>query len=244
MSAWWLRPIFSANSLVQLKESLSMVVEKTGFRYFHYCGRFPRLRTGSHEILFDNCPDAWSAWYGERGSQQSADPLRWRAQREVTPIPWHEVSQRYPELFAMASQYGLATGVTHPVHGPDGQWSAISFIKIRGGIQAEHDIRLSLANGQLLSHYIHEAVARIIKRRLDTTLPEQRNALNSGLNERERECLILVATGKTASEIARFLLITERTVIYHLANARKKLGVVNSHHAVTKAISLGLIEAA
>jgi DNA-binding CsgD family transcriptional regulator len=33
-------------------------------------------------------------------------------------------------------------------------------------------------------------------------------------------------------------------VVFHLANARRKLGVVNSHHAIMKAVSLGHIKAA
>jgi DNA-binding NarL/FixJ family response regulator len=37
--------------------------------------------------------------------------------------------------------------------------------------------------------------------------------------------------------------ISRRTVIFHLSNARRKLGAANSRHAITRAISLGLIDA-
>ncbi|MGB7543309.1 MAG: LuxR family transcriptional regulator [Burkholderiales bacterium] len=244
MSAWWFKRILAAGSLAQLKASVEAIIEQIGFRYFIYRGRFPRLRSGAHDICLDNCPRAWSDYYRERGLDARSDPLLQRAFREVTPILWREVAPRNPELFAKAREFGLATGVTHPVHGPDGQWSSVSFVKNRGGPQAEREIQLALANCQLLTVYFHDTVARIIKRRLDATIPVQQPGLpDSGLSDRERECLVWSAAGKTTSEIAALLAVSERTVIFHLANARHKLGAANSRHAITKAISLGLIAA-
>jgi DNA-binding CsgD family transcriptional regulator len=51
------------------------------------------------------------------------------------------------------------------------------------------------------------------------------------------------AVGRTTSEIAEILPISERTVIFHLANARQKLGAANSRQAISKAVSLGIIAA-
>lgn len=45
------------------------------------------------------------------------------------------------------------------------------------------------------------------------------------LTRREKECLGLAAHGMTAREIAQSLKISERTCIFHLQNARNKLGV-------------------
>lgn len=45
------------------------------------------------------------------------------------------------------------------------------------------------------------------------------------LTRREKECLGLAAHGMTALEIAQLLKISERTCIFHLQNARHKLGV-------------------
>lgn len=242
MSAWWFKRILVAGSLAQLKESFEAIIEHVGFRYFIYRGHFPRLRSGPHEICLENCPPGWSAYYQECGLDAESDPLRQRAQREVAPILWREIAPRHPELFAKARKFGLATGVTHPVHGPDGQWSSVSFIKNRGSAQAEREIQTALANCQLLTNYFHEAVGRIIKRRLDAAIPEQQpGPADWGLTDRERECLTLSAAGKTALEIAEIMPISERTVLFHLANARHKLGVANSRHAITKAIALGLV---
>jgi len=55
------------------------------------------------------------------------------------------------------------------------------------------------------------------------------------LTVRERECLSWVAKGKTNWDISQILMITERTVQYHVENAREKLGAHTRLHAVVLA---------
>ena len=47
--------------------------------------------------------------------------------------------------------------------------------------------------------------------------------------------------GKTAWELGRILGIAEQTAVRHLYNASHKLGCVNKHQAVLKALRLELI---
>ena len=58
---------------------------------------------------------------------------------------------------------------------------------------------------------------------------------------RELETLRWTMEGKTAWEVGRVLGITERTVALHVNNATHKLGCVNKHQAVLKALKMGLI---
>lgn len=62
------------------------------------------------------------------------------------------------------------------------------------------------------------------------------------LSEREKEVLRWLTTGKTSWEIAQILLISERTVNYHVQNIIRKLDAVNRAHAVAIAIMAKLIE--
>jgi len=62
------------------------------------------------------------------------------------------------------------------------------------------------------------------------------------LNDREIETLRWAARGKTAEEIATIMSIAERTVNFHLNNARDKLGVATRIQAAVKATIAGLIE--
>ncbi|MEJ1157958.1 helix-turn-helix transcriptional regulator [Prosthecomicrobium sp. N25] len=61
------------------------------------------------------------------------------------------------------------------------------------------------------------------------------------LSERERRVLELTAIGKTASEIAELLEISQRTVHAHLQNASEKLNASNKTHTVVEALRYGQI---
>jgi DNA-binding CsgD family transcriptional regulator len=244
LGARWLRSILVSTSFTQLREAVETSVARFGFRYFIYHGCFPHTRTASNDIFFDNCPEGWSAFYRERGLAAADQVLQLRSPRHVTPTLWCQLAPRAPGFFDKAREFGLVTGSTHPVHGPGGEWSSISFIKDRGGVRAETEIQHALARCQLLAGYVHDSVARIVEQRLGAAIPQsQPRPERSDLNERECQVLTWVAAGKTTSEIADIMPISERTVIFHLSNARRKLGATNSRHAISKALSLGLIDA-
>lgn len=61
------------------------------------------------------------------------------------------------------------------------------------------------------------------------------------LTPRELECLRWTAEGKTAWEVGQILGISAQTAARHLSNATQKLGGVNKHHAVVKALRMKLI---
>lgn len=239
-----LKKVLMSTSFAQLRLAVEANIARFGFRFFMYQGRFRHTRAGGNDIYFDNCPEGWGAFYRECGLA-AADPLLpLRASRHVTPTLWCQVAPRAPGFFDKAREFGLMTGSTHPVHGPKGEWSSMSFIKDRGGARAETEIQAALARCQLLAGYVHDGVARIIEQRLGAAIPQsQPRPERSDLNERECQVLTWVAAGKTTSEIADIMPISERTVIFHLSNARRKLGAANSRHAISKALSLGLIDA-
>ena len=81
-----------------------------------------------------------------------------------------------------------------------------------------------------------ESVALLQKTQLHT------DEVSETLTNRETECLNWIASGKTSSEIAIILSITESTVNFHLKNILVKLDASNRVHAVTKAILNGLLE--
>ena len=61
------------------------------------------------------------------------------------------------------------------------------------------------------------------------------------LTAREKEVLTWVGRGKTSSEIAIILGLSERTVNFHCDQAIKRLDVMNRTQAVAKALAAGLI---
>ncbi|MDB5609252.1 MAG: hypothetical protein JWP25_6152 [Bradyrhizobium sp.] len=66
------------------------------------------------------------------------------------------------------------------------------------------------------------------------------SAAAAGLTQRERQCLMWASRGKTAANIAVFVEIAPRTVVFHLENARRKPGEA-TRSASNRKIPLGLM---
>jgi DNA-binding CsgD family transcriptional regulator len=60
------------------------------------------------------------------------------------------------------------------------------------------------------------------------------------LSRREREVALLASRGETAAEIARRLVISERTVETHLAGVYAKLGVRSKSELIRRADEFGI----
>jgi len=61
------------------------------------------------------------------------------------------------------------------------------------------------------------------------------------LSQRERQCLQMAARGLTSADIGTKLGITARTANFHFSNVISKLGVLNRHEAIARAVSTGMI---
>jgi DNA-binding CsgD family transcriptional regulator len=238
----WLEAVVAVTTPAGLQEALERRVHELGFRYFVYHGAFP---DPGGELHLDTTPAAWRQYCLGRGVQCAWDLLCGRTLR-ATPILWCRIRSLHPELFDKAGEFGLATGVTQPMHGPGGEWSSLSFISSRAGPQAERRLLGALPYCQLLASLAHDAAGRIVASRTGAAAHDPRDAApgDSALSERESACLGLAASGKTVVQIAKILPISARTVNYHLVNARRKLQAASLRQAVTKAASLGLIRAA
>jgi DNA-binding CsgD family transcriptional regulator len=234
--------ILAAHTLGALEQALARSVRRLGYRYHMYRGWFARSRVDERDVYFDDCPPGWRDYYA-RHVHNRCDPLHLQALQGSRPIPWARVSHLSPQFFAKARDFGLVTGSTHPVHGPGTQWSSLSFICDRDGQDVEQHLAATVASCQLLAIDVHDAIARIM-REPPGAAPALSAPVPLCLNEREREILGLAAAGHTNSGIAGMLAISDRTVVFHLRNAREKLGAANCVHAVSKALALGLIAAA
>jgi LuxR family quorum-sensing system transcriptional regulator CciR len=62
------------------------------------------------------------------------------------------------------------------------------------------------------------------------------------LTQRERECLLWTARGKSATTISVILGLSENTINFYVKNAMRKLGTTNRVVAVVLAVRAGLIQ--
>jgi DNA-binding CsgD family transcriptional regulator len=241
----WLRPVVSATTLAEFKDSLAPVIRELGFQYFFYRSHVPQLPQWLRDTSVNNSPQGWLAHCRAETIDATFEPLQRVAQQQTAPVLWRDLSSFYQPMLKKARGFGLATGATTLAHAPGAQWTCITFVKDRDGPEAEREIQDALPRCQLLACHAHDTFKRVVKRRFGTAMlfqvPGQAPA--SALTKRERECLMWVSVGKTSAEIAGILPVSERTIVFHLANARMKLGASNSREAISKAISLGIIAA-
>lgn len=104
-------------------------------------------------------------------------------------------------------------------------------VVMAGGSALAIDTRVLLA----IDHVCVEAFRRLFA--LGFIKPERPGDLSA----RERSVVELSASGKTASEIAAILEISQRTVHAHLQNASEKLAANNKTHTVVEALRYGQI---
>jgi DNA-binding NarL/FixJ family response regulator len=86
-----------------------------------------------------------------------------------------------------------------------------------------------------------EMLNTVIQNRLRRRAQGPRQRSKYHLTDREREVLTWVGRGKTSSEIATILGLSERTVNFHCDQAIKRLDVINRAQAVARAVSEQLL---
>ena len=129
---------------------------------------------------------------------------------------------------ALFRKFGLLAGTCFPVHDVRGRRGAVSFAGEREACSMQEQVQLSwLCN--LIFQQVHAA-----RSDGERGLPK--------LTDRETQCLVWTAAGKTSPEIAVILGLSEHTVNHYLASSCQKLSAVNRAHAVAKSLRLGFID--
>ena len=162
-------------------------------------------------------------------SCRSPAAFQWRA---ALAKPGYGAEAR--RVFDEAAAFGIHDGYTVPIHGPGGMALMSLAAADRSLFTPSALPRLHAL--QLMSYHYHMAAERSLAQ-----APKAAEPASIMLTRRETEVLHWAAKGKTGWEISHILHVAERTVTFHIENAKAKLGAATRGHAVVKAISLGLI---
>jgi DNA-binding CsgD family transcriptional regulator len=208
-----------------------------GFDSFVYALRVPTQFSESRLVVLNGYPSGWVDRYFER-SHFAHDPVLAHCASHNVPVQWEDLITPAGSagrlMMDEAGDFGLRSGVTMPVHSPQGELGILSFAVDQRPRAARQTTRHAMPYAQVLSSYLHEAVRRVAG--LDSV------AHGEPLTPRECECLRWAADGKTSGEIAQLLCLAESTVNFHLNKAMHKLQVCNRQHAVARATLQGYIQ--
>ena len=182
-------------------------------------------------LMFNNYSAEWNAHY-QQHNYLALDPTFSHCRHSLIPLLWEDdLFNEVPQLREDAKAHGLAHG-----------WS-----------QAAHDIRgnnsmLSLARSEqpisIIEFYDKTGQALWLCNVMHTVMLERINPLQPngfGLSCREREVLKWSAAGKTASDIACILTLSQSTVNFHIRSVITKMHANNKAGAVAIAALHGLL---
>jgi LuxR family transcriptional activator of bioluminescence operon len=230
--------LLNCNTVEELHTSTTAIARQMGFEHFLYGVQVNTSLTRPYRFILSCYPEAWRKHYDEEG-YANIDPTVSHCAKTSIPIIWkNEIfkGRKEARVRSEAKDCGLVSGASFSVHGGCGEAAMLSLSTSRESREAQDDILAVMGKAQLLTCYLHEAVQRIVLSKGPVPLKK------INLTEREKECLLWAAEGKTGWEIANIVSISERTVTFHLQNAAQKMGVVNRQQAISRALSMGLIE--
>lgn len=231
----------SAKSPAEAQSFLQKTIEQLGFYSFDYATGLqltPQPKS-SMDIAIDCYLSTvgWNDRYIEEGYPEH-DRFTRTALARVAPFAYdlilgrpHE-SLKQRQMEGEIVDQGIKSGVVVPVHSATQRYGVMHFgSRLTPNEFARLD-RETRPIASLIAAYFHEHMLTMLA-------PP---TIKSILSDRERECLLWAAQGKTAWEISMILNIAERTVKKHIGNAMAKLGVATRTQAVAKAIALGLMQ--
>lgn len=187
----------------------------------------------SDTVVMTNWPTDFLINY-DAANMMAGSPIIARLRRSTIPFTYDtslDSSRRSDgkanQVLSLFERVNLRRGVYIPVHDVHGTCGAIAFGGNRDVVNAAELKELTYKAGYLFGRL--------------SEIREIRSPMPAVLSRREVECLHWAAAGKTTTEMAKILALSEYTVNHYLSRATRKLDSVNRVQTVAKAIRAGLI---
>jgi LuxR family transcriptional regulator, quorum-sensing system regulator CciR len=214
--------IQACDRLEDLQALMGEVASRFGFSAFALVHHVPNPHAPPDGALrLTNYPERWQEAFTAM-ELYSDDPVHALAQRRVAPFMWRDVprllslTRRQRATLHEAASFGLAQGYTVPLHGPPGDLSAsASFVESGRG---------STLTGQIFLTHLTMVAA---ERARELSLPVRAPRAARPMTDRQRDCMVLAARGKSDFIIARLLGISPNAVKRHIEAARERYGVAS-----------------
>lgn len=222
--------------LSDLQSSLRLFCETMQFKWFIYAVQLPVSVAKPYIFSINGYPEGWIEFYQDNNGL-AIDPVIQHISKASEPVFWHDISVSGPEALKFmdeAKRFGLKKGLSISARGAKGDLAVLSLAtdELDDNQRAVRD-ELTMAM-QWYMPRLHSGVHKLILDRLSPTM-------DVDLTRREQSCLRWAGDGKTSMETAKLLNISERTVVFHLKNAAKKLQAKNRIEAYAKAVRYGML---
>lgn len=191
--------------------------------------------SGDASRIFTDLPADWEDRYHAEDYVR-IDPVVRHAKRSHKPFAWtlpalSNADREERRFCREIGEVGVVSGVTVPMQAGFGRTAMLSFMTNEESTP-EIDVKV-----------LHRAVPAVAYTHLHTTptsfVETQRPA--QILTPRELACVMWTSLGKKKAEIALMYGLSEKTVRFHLENARSKLNASNAPHMVRLAFEAGVI---
>lgn len=220
----------AAQSMPQVKSAVRTFANRLGYRWFAHLSAY-----GSDVETMSNYPKPWQVVYHESRFAE-IDPVVMVAMRAEEAFSWSadtfslDATHEQRVFLQIAREFGVSAGTSVPLIGGLGRTSLFTLASPgrREGCRM---------NCPVLAAMIATLVDVHAKRCRHDEPPVHQVRLTT----REKSCLNWVSKGYKDSDTAKLLGTTERTVEFHLRNARRKLMAENRTHAVALAIRQEII---
>ena len=226
----------AAESKLEVAYSIALqFFNNLGYEYCAFSMTSPTPGQHLTPVSLNNYPNDWNTQY-EQNQYHSIDPIVAHCNHSILPILWDsETFGTAPALWHALEDQGMQHGWSQPVHDP--------------GSVAIAMLSLARSHCRITAFELYEQLgyAVFICQKLQTlairlTASHHQECIHSShLSPREIEVLKWSAYGKTASDVASILSLSERTVNFHVNSAIKKMGVANKMSAVVAAVKSRMI---
>lgn len=215
----FVRDVGAVGTETDLAELLGQICREMGFSYFALSHHVDIPQAPQPAIRLHNYPAGWEEYFDGQKLGPS-DPVHRASHLTSVGFAWSRLPEmirltpRDHAVLARAGERGIGDGFTVPAHVPGESNGSCSFATATGARLAEEH----LPAAQLVGAFAFEAARRVWRMR-DGLPPCPR------LTDRQRDCLVWAARGKSDWEISRILGVSHETVIQHLKQARERYGV-------------------
>lgn len=230
--------IANSEAMTQLEASIhefDQTLQSFGVnRYAYFCSK----RHGYSPSIVTNLPNEWLSEY-EEDALYRIDPVLDISKSTALPFSWltEELNNQNQPLSTNALKYKINRGYTFIAisHGSEIGILTLCLDKRETGLSSLINKNEAAIQFCLIKHHeqYRQLYTQCLSAKSETKL--------KNLSCREKEVLYWIARGKTYSEAAIILGITERTIKFHVANIKQKLDVHSSRQLASIATKHGLI---